>query len=77
VLKFSHYQIGVYKLTTIEAAKVLGVSDARVRQMILDGVLKAERVGARMLNVNTTSVNALAARRAKKKADRDLKKGVK
>lgn len=64
-------------MTTIEAAKVLGVSDARVRQMILDGVLKAERVGARMLNVNTTSVNALAARREKKKAARDAKKGAK
>ena len=31
--------------TTEEAAAVLGVSSARVRQLILDGVLKTERFG--------------------------------
>jgi len=60
-------------MTTIEAAEKLGVSDARVRQLILDGKLKAERIGNRLLDVNAASLNALAARREKLKAAR-LKK---
>jgi excisionase family DNA binding protein len=60
-------------MTTIEAAEKLGVSDARVRQLILDGKLKAERIGERLLDVNAASLNALAARREKQKAAR-LKK---
>ena len=60
-------------MTTIEAAEKLGVSDARVRQLILDGKLKAERIGNRLLDVNSASLNALAARREKLKAAR-LKK---
>ena len=31
--------------TTEEAAEALGISSARVRQLILDGVLKTERFG--------------------------------
>lgn len=38
-------------LTTQEAGELLGVSDARVRQMILAGQIKAQRFGQRMLLV--------------------------
>lgn len=31
--------------TTVEAAAVLGISAGRVRQMIVDGILKTERFG--------------------------------
>ena len=66
-------------MTTIEAAEKLGVSDARVRQLILDGKLKAERIGERLLDVNAASLNALAAKREKLKAarlEKLTKKGV-
>ena len=32
-------------LTTQETAQLLGISDGRVRRMILDGILKAEKFG--------------------------------
>ncbi len=32
-------------LTTKETAQLLGLSDGRVRRMILDGILKAEKFG--------------------------------
>ena len=32
-------------LTTQETAELLGISDGRVRRMILDGILKAEKFG--------------------------------
>lgn len=32
-------------ITTREAAKVLGISDARVRQLIYEGQLPAEKIG--------------------------------
>jgi excisionase family DNA binding protein len=33
-------------LTTQETAQLLGLSDGRVRRMILDGILKAEKFGS-------------------------------
>lgn len=32
-------------LTTQETAELLGLSDGRIRRMILDGILKAEKFG--------------------------------
>ncbi len=32
-------------LTTQETAQLLGISDGRVRRMVLDGILKAEKFG--------------------------------
>jgi excisionase family DNA binding protein len=32
-------------LTTLQAAEILGVSDARVRQLVLDGRLPAQKFG--------------------------------
>ena len=32
-------------LTTQETAQLLGISDGRVRRMILDGIIKAEKFG--------------------------------
>ncbi len=32
-------------LTTQETAKLLGISDGRVRRLVLDGILKAEKFG--------------------------------
>jgi len=32
-------------LTTKETAKLLGLSDGRVRRMVLDGIIKAEKFG--------------------------------
>ncbi len=33
-------------LTTKETAQLLGLSDGRVRRMILDGIIKAEKFGS-------------------------------
>jgi excisionase family DNA binding protein len=76
---YTRIVLKVLIMTTIEAAEKLGVSDARVRQLILDGKLKAERIGERLLDVNAASLNALAARREKQKAarlEKLTKKGV-
>lgn len=64
-------------MTVSDAAKMLGVTGARVRQFISSGDLKAERIGAFMWNVNIVSVHALAARRDKKRLAREAKKGEK
>ncbi|MEJ7861616.1 MAG: helix-turn-helix domain-containing protein [Pyrinomonadaceae bacterium] len=32
-------------LTTQETARLLGISDGRVRRMVLDGIIKAEKFG--------------------------------
>jgi excisionase family DNA binding protein len=35
--------------TTVEAAKILGITASRIRQMILDGDIKAEKKGRDLL----------------------------
>ena len=64
-------------MTVSEAAEKLGVTGARIRQLVADGRLKAERFGLRSLNVNVTSVNALAVKREKKRKKIEDSKGDK
>lgn len=52
------------KLTAKQAAEILGVSASRVRQMVLDGTLKADRFGQN-LAVDPESVEAAKARKTK------------
>lgn len=43
-------------LTTREAAERLSVHESRVRQLVLEGKLKATRFGARMLQISEAEV---------------------
>jgi len=43
-------------LTTAQAAKILGVTAARVRQLIREGTVKAHRFGSRIYLVQRDSV---------------------
>jgi excisionase family DNA binding protein len=49
------------RITTKEAAQILGISDRRVRQMILNGQLSAERFG-RAMTLSRSDVEMLRAR---------------
>lgn|GEM_PF-1501882 len=51
------------RVTTKEAARILGVSDGRVRQMILNGQLPAQRFG-RALTLSRRDVETLRGRKA-------------
>jgi|SRR5262245_41987112 len=51
------------RVTTKEAARILGVTDGRVRQMILNGQLPAKRFG-RALTVARSDVESLRGRKA-------------
>jgi excisionase family DNA binding protein len=68
--------------TTEEAAAALGVSSARVRQLILDGVLKTERFG-RAHVITREALEAARHRQTtpgpapKAKAEKAAKKGRK
>lgn len=69
---------GVY--TTEEASQYLGVTVGRVRQMIIDGLLKTERFGR--AHVITKEALKFAANRRTKPgpistAERKSKKGIK
>lgn len=44
-------------LTTIEAGRQLGVSDSRIRQLILDGLLKGEKVNANTLLIKQSEID--------------------
>ncbi len=50
------------RITTKEAAQILGISDRRVRQMILNGQLSAKRFG-RALTLSHSDVEMLRARK--------------
>src|SRR5262245_3826803 len=50
------------RVTTKEAAQILGVSDGRVRQMILKGQLSAKRFG-RALTLSRSDVELLRGRK--------------
>jgi excisionase family DNA binding protein len=52
------------KLTTEAAAKALGITPGRVRQMVLDGSLKAEKFGSN-LAIDSASVEAAKNRKTK------------
>lgn len=43
-------------LTTQEAADLLGLTSSRIRQMIIDGTLKGERVGGKTLLIRQSSI---------------------
>lgn len=47
-------------LTTLQAAKRLGVTDARVRQIILAKKLKATRIGNRLLVIDSSELERYA-----------------
>jgi excisionase family DNA binding protein len=51
------------RVTTKEAARILGVTDGRVRQMILKGQLRAKRFG-RALTLSRGDVESLRGRKA-------------
>lgn len=51
------------RVTTKEAARILGVTDGRVRQMILRGQLRAKRFG-RALTLSRSDVESLQERKA-------------
>lgn len=51
------------RVTTKEAARILGVTDGRVRQMILKGQLSAKRFG-RALTLSRSDVESLRGRKA-------------
>jgi excisionase family DNA binding protein len=41
-------------VTTVEAAQILGVTDARIRQLVLDGAIKARKAGRdHMVNISS------------------------
>lgn len=65
-------------LTTVEAGKALGVSDARVRQMILSGAMRAEKKGRDLLipqsEVEKAKKRQTKAGRPKKDASKKAKK---
>lgn len=61
-------------LTVQQAADHLGITDARVRQFILAGVLPAERMGKKNLIVKTTDVAKLWDKRTKQKQRRQARK---
>ncbi len=64
-------------MTVNEAAEILGVTGARVRQLIGDGKLKAGRFGHKIHDVNPASVNALLNKRAKwKQSIADKKQAI-
>lgn len=52
-------------ITTIEAGKRLGVSDSRVRQLVLNGTLSAQKVGNAVLLIPIEEVSRLKRQRAK------------
>ena len=43
-------------LTTKEAADILGLTSSRIRQMIIEGTLKGERVGGKTLLIKQSSI---------------------
>ncbi|HKQ76153.1 MAG TPA: helix-turn-helix domain-containing protein [Blastocatellia bacterium] len=51
------------RVTTKEAARILGVTDGRVRQMILKGQISAKRFG-RALTLSRSDVESLRGRKA-------------
>lgn len=51
------------RVTTKEAAQILGITDGRVRQMILKGQLRAKRFG-RALALSRSEVESLRGRKA-------------
>jgi excisionase family DNA binding protein len=55
--------VDVSSLSVNEAAAALGVSDRRVRTMIADGLLAAERVGGRWILTDTEVARSKALRR--------------
>jgi excisionase family DNA binding protein len=62
-------------LTTQEAAAKLGVSDARIRQLILEGKLPAQKFGQRSILIDEKDLGAVtiygkAGRPRKEKADK-------
>jgi excisionase family DNA binding protein len=64
------------RITTKEAAQILGISDRRVRQMILNGQLSAKRFG-RTLTLSRSDVERLRASRVgRPKKRRSAKRDV-
>lgn len=51
------------KLTTKEAANILGISDARVRQLVLSGKLPAQKFG-RDLQIDEKDLEKVKERKA-------------
>ena len=49
-------------LTTNEAAELLGVTDRRIRQLISDGSLPAQRIGPRVLVINPKDLEKIRSR---------------
>lgn len=50
-------------LTTSEAAGVLGVTDSRIRQLILEKELKAEKIGGKTLVIRLSSIERYQRRK--------------
>jgi excisionase family DNA binding protein len=62
------------KLTTKEAAQILGVSDARVRQLVLSGKLPAEKFG-RDLMIDEADLEAVKERKPGRPSKSNKTKG--
>jgi len=60
-------------VTTQEAAERLNVTDARVRQLIADGILAAQKVGNAILVIPTSDVAKLKRQRQAQKRARQAK----
>lgn len=58
-------------VTTVEAGRQLGVSDSRVRQMVLDGTLSAQKVGNAILLIPSTEVARIKRQRTTKQLKRN------
>lgn len=51
-------------LTTAEAARILNVTNGRVRQLVLSGALKAEKIGGKTLVIKQSSIERHQKKRA-------------
>lgn len=63
-------------LTTKEAAETLGITAGRVRQLVLDGTLKAEKFGSN-LAIHPKSVDAARKRKTQRGPKPAPKSGAK
>lgn len=55
-------------VTTQEAAKLLNVTDSRVRQMILAGDIKAEKAGSAVSLIRISEIARVRRKRAARRA---------
>jgi excisionase family DNA binding protein len=62
-------------VTTQEAAKMLNVSDSRVRQFIMRGEIEAQKLGSAVSIIRISEVTRLKKLRAAKRAKRNHTNG--